>query len=148
MSNQYSKINLLLIHQQKATCIYSDCFFFFSISLFIQNSVKTAFSERAPTGIRLRDDRPFLLISSTSWTGECLRLNTCLAHAVWLLILEDEDFSILLKALESEWEWVSDFFNFFSFWLVYEEKAKESNKELPSIVCIITGKCCGIVIQL
>ena len=32
-------------------------------------SVRTAFSESTPTGIRLTDDRPFLLVSSTSWTG-------------------------------------------------------------------------------
>jgi beta-1,4-mannosyltransferase len=67
------------------------------------NTIKTAFSECTPTGTRLRDDRPFLLVSSTSWT-------------------EDEDFSILLKALE-----------------VYEDKALKSI-ELPQIVCIITGK--------
>lgn len=32
-------------------------------------SIRTAFSESTPTGIRLTDDRPFLLVSSTSWTG-------------------------------------------------------------------------------
>ena len=31
--------------------------------------VRTTFSESTPIGARLRDDRPFLLVSSTSWTG-------------------------------------------------------------------------------
>ncbi|XP_043379474.1 chitobiosyldiphosphodolichol beta-mannosyltransferase isoform X3 [Chelonia mydas] len=48
-------------------------------------------------------ERPALLISSTSWT-------------------EDEDFSILLKALEDYEEYVSD------------------GIKLPSLVCVITGK--------
>ncbi|XP_003390371.1 PREDICTED: chitobiosyldiphosphodolichol beta-mannosyltransferase-like [Amphimedon queenslandica] len=69
-----------------------------------KNVSRTGFSESTPTGTRLRDDRPFLLVSSTSWT-------------------EDEDFSILLKALE-----------------IYEEKAKDPGNNLPTIVCIITGK--------
>ncbi|KAK6630867.1 hypothetical protein RUM44_003037 [Polyplax serrata] len=51
----------------------------------------------------LRNDRPGLLISSTSWT-------------------EDEDFSILLSALEEY------------------EKAKQTSVGLPELVCAITGK--------
>lgn len=52
--------------------------------------------------VTLQENRPFLIISSTSWT-------------------EDEDFSILLEALER-----------------YNEKACKG--DLPSIMCIITGK--------
>lgn len=66
--------------------------------------VQTVFSESTPTGGKLRTDRPFLLISSTSWT-------------------EDEDFNILLNALE-----------------VYDEKASNKQAQLPQMVCIITGK--------
>ncbi|XP_047212803.1 chitobiosyldiphosphodolichol beta-mannosyltransferase-like isoform X2 [Girardinichthys multiradiatus] len=53
--------------------------------------------------VTLRLDRPALLISSTSWT-------------------EDEDFSILLKALEE-----------------YEDFIR-GGASLPSLVCVITGK--------
>ena len=38
------------------------------------HSVRTAFSVKAPTGIRLLDNRPFLVVSSTSWTGGCVGL--------------------------------------------------------------------------
>ncbi|KAM7371508.1 hypothetical protein PAMP_008742 [Pampus punctatissimus] len=65
----------------------------------------TVFSVRDLTDdtVALRAERPALLISSTSWT-------------------EDEDFSILLKALEE-----------------YEDFIK-GGACLPSLVCVITGK--------
>ncbi|XP_065899004.1 chitobiosyldiphosphodolichol beta-mannosyltransferase-like [Dysidea avara] len=53
--------------------------------------------------VHLRNDRPFLIISSTSWT-------------------EDEDFSILLTALEG-----------------YDEAAS-GEESLPCLLCVITGK--------
>jgi hypothetical protein len=52
----------------------------------------------------LRDDRPALLVSSTSWTP-------------------DEDFSILIAALEK-----------------YNARAAASNKKLPKLLVILTGK--------
>lgn len=52
----------------------------------------------------LREDRPALLVSSTSWTP-------------------DEDFSILLTALGE-----------------YEARAAASNKKLPKLLVILTGK--------
>uniref|UniRef100_A0A3Q1JAJ2 Chitobiosyldiphosphodolichol beta-mannosyltransferase n=1 Tax=Anabas testudineus TaxID=64144 RepID=A0A3Q1JAJ2_ANATE len=66
---------------------------------------RTMFSVRnlADDRVTLRAERPVLLISSTSWT-------------------EDEDFSILLKALEE-----------------YEGFIK-GGASLPSLVCVITGK--------
>lgn len=51
-----------------------------------------------------RSDRPALLVSSTSWT-------------------EDEDFSILVEALQS-----------------YEDAAAAVESSLPELVCVITGK--------
>ncbi|XP_065065726.1 chitobiosyldiphosphodolichol beta-mannosyltransferase-like [Rhopilema esculentum] len=64
----------------------------------------TAFTVKEPGfPAQLKKDRPFLLISSTSWT-------------------EDEDFGILLAALEE-----------------YEFR-KEMDNTLPKIVCVITGK--------
>ncbi|XP_055753950.1 chitobiosyldiphosphodolichol beta-mannosyltransferase isoform X2 [Salvelinus fontinalis] len=66
---------------------------------------RTAFTARDPSdlSVTLTSGRPALLISSTSWT-------------------EDEDFSILLKALED-----------------YEGFVK-AGASLPSLVCVITGK--------
>lgn len=65
----------------------------------------TLLTERGPDGtVSYGHDRPALIISSTSWT-------------------EDEDFSILLNALDK-----------------YDEEAKESVDGLPSLVCVITGK--------
>lgn len=64
---------------------------------------ETVFTKLVDGEIQMKEDRPALLISSTSWT-------------------EDEDFSTLLNALEK-----------------YEEAACE-NKNLPDIVCAITGK--------
>ncbi|CAN9505051.1 unnamed protein product [Ophioblennius macclurei] len=66
---------------------------------------RTAFSIRDPAddSVMLRSERPALLLSSTSWT-------------------EDEDFSILLKALQD-----------------YDAFIREG-AELPSVVCVITGK--------
>ncbi|XP_016109559.1 chitobiosyldiphosphodolichol beta-mannosyltransferase-like, partial [Sinocyclocheilus grahami] len=65
----------------------------------------TAFTEHnSQTGAVTRSaGRPALLISSTSWT-------------------EDEDFSVLLQALEEY------------------EKFVEAGHKLPSLVCVITGK--------
>ncbi|XP_072464340.1 chitobiosyldiphosphodolichol beta-mannosyltransferase isoform X2 [Notamacropus eugenii] len=66
---------------------------------------RSAFTELNPRSRKVTqlDGRPALLVSSTSWT-------------------EDEDFSILLKALERFEEWIIDGAN------------------LPSLVCVITGK--------
>ncbi|KAJ8253973.1 hypothetical protein COCON_G00205850 [Conger conger] len=64
---------------------------------------RTAFTERDGGTVTLTDGRPALLLSSTSWT-------------------EDEDFSILLKALEEYEGFVED------------------GATLPSLVCVITGK--------
>ncbi|XP_074552146.1 chitobiosyldiphosphodolichol beta-mannosyltransferase [Halichoeres trimaculatus] len=66
---------------------------------------RTVFSvhDRTDDSVTLRAERPALLLSSTSWT-------------------EDEDFSILLKALEE-----------------YEGLIK-GGASLPSLVCVITGK--------
>ncbi|XP_038161557.1 chitobiosyldiphosphodolichol beta-mannosyltransferase [Cyprinodon tularosa] len=68
-------------------------------------SDSTAFTVCNPGdgGVALRSERPALLVSSTSWT-------------------EDEDFSILLKALED-----------------YEGFIR-GGAPLPSLVCVITGK--------
>ncbi|XP_017260924.2 chitobiosyldiphosphodolichol beta-mannosyltransferase, partial [Kryptolebias marmoratus] len=65
----------------------------------------TVFTVRNPSdgAVTLRSDRPALLISSTSWT-------------------EDEDFSVLLKALEE-----------------YEGFIR-GGASLPSLFCVITGK--------
>ncbi|KAM4716621.1 chitobiosyldiphosphodolichol beta-mannosyltransferase isoform 2-T2 [Anableps anableps] len=65
----------------------------------------TLFTVRDPGdgAVTLRSDRPALLISSTSWT-------------------EDEDFSILLKALEEYEGFIG------------------GGAPLPSLVCVITGK--------
>ncbi|CAL8310445.1 unnamed protein product [Arctogadus glacialis] len=66
---------------------------------------RTAFTLRDPVdqSVTWRPHRPALLISSTSWT-------------------EDEDFSVLLKALEE-----------------YERCVREE-RGLPALVCVITGK--------
>uniref|UniRef100_A0A3Q2CF49 Chitobiosyldiphosphodolichol beta-mannosyltransferase n=1 Tax=Cyprinodon variegatus TaxID=28743 RepID=A0A3Q2CF49_CYPVA len=68
-------------------------------------SDSTAFTVYNPGdgGVALRSERPALLVSSTSWT-------------------EDEDFSILLKALED-----------------YEGFIR-GGAPLPALVCVITGK--------
>lgn len=68
-----------------------------------EDGEKNAFTYLTASGeVALRHNRPALLISSTSWTP-------------------DEDFSILLTALET-----------------YETCSKE--KPLPQLVCVITGK--------
>ncbi|XP_064406994.1 chitobiosyldiphosphodolichol beta-mannosyltransferase-like [Halichondria panicea] len=66
----------------------------------------TRFTREVNGGVAvLRRDRPFFLISSTSWT-------------------EDEDFGILLQALE-----------------IYEGKCSQvPDGSLPHILCVITGK--------
>ncbi|CAH1793368.1 unnamed protein product [Owenia fusiformis] len=68
------------------------------------SSTSTAFTEQLSDGsIRLLPTRPALLVSSTSWT-------------------DDEDFSVLLHALDS-----------------YETVAEDTG-DLPKIICAITGK--------
>lgn len=65
----------------------------------------TTFTRLLPDGKAVwRNDRPGLIVSSTSWT-------------------EDEDFSILLSALQD-----------------YEEACCDEHCELPALVCVITGK--------
>lgn len=65
----------------------------------------TMFTEKLPTGeIEMREGRPALLVSSTSWS-------------------EDEDFSLLLMALE-----------------LYDKQTDIRDNNLPDIVCVITGK--------
>nr|XP_022908371.1 chitobiosyldiphosphodolichol beta-mannosyltransferase [Onthophagus taurus] len=66
---------------------------------------ETVISNLEDNKVILKENRPGIIISSTSWT-------------------EDEDFSILLKAL-----------------INYENHIKEDNiKQLPNLICIITGK--------
>ncbi|WOO78609.1 UDP-glycosyltransferase TURAN [Vanrija pseudolonga] len=66
---------------------------------------KTAFTELTPSGtVELRPDRPAFLVSSTSWTA-------------------DEDFSLLLKALD-----------------IYQKAKTAGAKKLPVVVMVITGK--------
>ncbi|KAL0271304.1 UNVERIFIED_CONTAM: hypothetical protein PYX00_008439 [Menopon gallinae] len=65
---------------------------------------ETVFTRRLPDStIVLREERPAFVVSSTSWT-------------------EDEDFSVLLSALEEY------------------ENAKSASEPLPSLICAITGK--------
>jgi beta-1,4-mannosyltransferase len=71
-------------------------------SLFFTN----ASPNPAKTSIRLRDDRPALLVSSTSWTP-------------------DEDFSILLKALDKLQTLIDE---------------AHSNTPFPKILVLVTGK--------
>ncbi|XP_069702076.1 chitobiosyldiphosphodolichol beta-mannosyltransferase isoform X1 [Periplaneta americana] len=69
------------------------------------SSTSTIFTEVLSSGEAVwRKDRPGLIVSSTSWT-------------------EDEDFSILLSALQE-----------------YEEARCDEGCELPALVCVITGK--------
>ncbi|XP_071106885.1 chitobiosyldiphosphodolichol beta-mannosyltransferase-like [Haliotis cracherodii] len=62
------------------------------------------FTSRGELGVEERRSRPALLVSSTSWT-------------------EDEDFGILLSALEK-----------------YEEAVSTRSLPLPDLICVITGK--------
>ena len=74
-------------------------------SCFRSGDGDTQFTEMCQDGnVVMKPQRPALLISSTSWT-------------------EDEDFSILIEALET-----------------YEEKKKDGHDYLPNIVCAVTGK--------
>ena len=72
----------------------------------VETATATAFTTVSPSGeVRLAQDRPALLISSTSWT-------------------EDEDFSVLLSALQ-----------------LYEDHLiQNGNTRLPKLTCVITGK--------
>lgn len=66
---------------------------------------KSKFYEIASSGdIVTKKSRPFILISSTSWT-------------------EDEDFSILLNALDN-----------------YDTQISTERAPLPALICVITGK--------
>ncbi|KAM4531411.1 chitobiosyldiphosphodolichol beta-mannosyltransferase [Odontesthes bonariensis] len=71
----------------------------------LEAAERTAFTVRDPAdgGVTLRAERPALLLSSTSWT-------------------EDEDFSVLLEALEE-----------------YEGFVR-GGASLPALLCVITGK--------
>uniref|UniRef100_F6W713 Chitobiosyldiphosphodolichol beta-mannosyltransferase n=1 Tax=Ciona intestinalis TaxID=7719 RepID=F6W713_CIOIN len=62
---------------------------------------ESRFTHMGELGVSMKSDRPAILISSTSWT-------------------EDEDFSVLLEALQ-----------------YYEEN---TSLDLPNILCVITGK--------
>lgn len=65
----------------------------------------SVFTEQSSDGtVNLRSERPALLVSSTSWT-------------------EDEDFSILLNALER-----------------YDESVTDTDRKLPKLLCVVTGK--------
>ncbi|XP_078036706.1 chitobiosyldiphosphodolichol beta-mannosyltransferase [Augochlora pura] len=64
----------------------------------------TIFTEYRSDEVHLKPERPGLIVSSTSWT-------------------EDEDFSILLNALEE-----------------YENAVEENIYTLPDLICVITGK--------
>nr|CAD7459933.1 unnamed protein product [Timema tahoe] len=71
----------------------------------LQNPTRTVLTELTPEGLpAFRTDRPGVVVSSTSWT-------------------QDEDFSILLAALED-----------------YEEAKSAGSTSLPPLLCIITGK--------
>ncbi|XP_053328090.1 chitobiosyldiphosphodolichol beta-mannosyltransferase isoform X1 [Spea bombifrons] len=73
-----------------------------SASLEVEKSAFTEFNLKSGI-VSYRKERPAILISSTSWT-------------------EDEDFTVLLRALEGY------------------EKCLKSGIKLPSLVCVITGK--------
>ncbi|KAL5273829.1 ALG1 family protein [Megaselia abdita] len=65
----------------------------------------TVFTRKLSNGtVQWKENRPGLLVSSTSWTA-------------------DEDFGILLKALEE-----------------YENAANQENSAYPDLICVITGK--------
>ncbi|XP_033327166.1 chitobiosyldiphosphodolichol beta-mannosyltransferase [Megalopta genalis] len=64
----------------------------------------TIFTECRSDEVHLKPERPGFIVSSTSWT-------------------EDEDFSILLNALQE-----------------YENAVKEKVYNLPDLICVITGK--------
>lgn len=91
----------------------------------VKNIVEeSAFTEKRNDGsVAYKLNRPAILVSSTSWTP-------------------DEDFEILLKALESKCSFVINlhFFKFtYFFCLDYENVSKES-QSYPDLLCIITGK--------
>jgi beta-1,4-mannosyltransferase len=75
-------------------------------SIFLgEEDKETALTEVVNDVVSLKPARPGLLVSSTSWT-------------------EDEDFSVLLTALQD-----------------YEKQSQEGNlRKLPQLICVITGK--------
>lgn len=87
--------------------------FFSEISM---DKEETTFTVKDQSGdARLKKDRPVLLISSTSWTGEFCLSKQFLSKGkgvygsfmifwslVFFLVLEDEDFGILLSALDGK----------------------------------------------
>lgn len=70
----------------------------------MDDTTSTLLTEDAQGSVRFKADRPRLVVSSTSWT-------------------EDEDFSILLDAVEE-----------------YERRAAESKAVYPKLLFVITGK--------
>lgn len=99
-SSHFRKLNITECHSLFLTL--SEKFIEFSDD---SDKSNTRFTEISPEGdLQWKLNRPALLISSTSWT-------------------EDEDFSVLLEALEE-----------------YEEKSKNPDTKLPNLLCVITGK--------
>ena len=61
------------------------------------------FTEMSANGtVTLREKRPFLLVSSTSWTGKELSCLLDFRKLFFLFSTVDEDFGLLLEALTCE----------------------------------------------